>query len=319
MSVFAPVMLLGYALLTGLFGPQLLLRWRGLKRSPGAAIATWQILGLSTLMALTLAGVAVTVPALPVTNGLADLLEACADVLRAHYATPGGAATMTLGGLLALAVPARAVGCVAMALTRARRSASRQAQAARLLAVGGHPDAALLEVPSPDPVVYCLPGRRGAIVATTTALACLDPDQAAAVLAHERAHLRNRHHLVLTVAHGLRRGFGLLPLFRVAPAELASLVEMHADDHATRVHDRRVLATALLQLAIGRSPFGSLGATGAATLERARRLTGPARCLGPGAATAISAALLLMLIVPILLAALPAVATLAVHYCPVPW
>ena len=56
------------------------------------------------------------------------------------------------------------------------------------------------------PAVYCLPGRRR-IVMTTGALRCLDARQLEAVLAHERAHLSGRHHLVLTFANALKDAF----------------------------------------------------------------------------------------------------------------
>ncbi|MGI5286510.1 M48 family metalloprotease [Nonomuraea polychroma] len=52
---------------------------------------------------------------------------------------------------------------------------------------------------------YCLPGGGGRIVLTTSTLAALDDRRLAAVLAHERAHLRGRHHLLMAVARVLRR------------------------------------------------------------------------------------------------------------------
>ena len=48
--------------------------------------------------------------------------------------------------------------------------------------------------------------------------------------------------------------FPFAPLFRVASTELKRLVEMHADDTAAKAQDRRVLATALIELAAGRAP-----------------------------------------------------------------
>jgi Zn-dependent protease with chaperone function len=48
-------------------------------------------------------------------------------------------------------------------------------------------------------LLYCVPGRLPTIVVTTGALAVLEPEQLAAVLAHERAHLAGRHHLLLAV------------------------------------------------------------------------------------------------------------------------
>ncbi|MGI8448167.1 MAG: M48 family metalloprotease [Streptosporangiaceae bacterium] len=53
------------------------------------------------------------------------------------------------------------------------------------------------------PAVYCVPARRR-IVFTTGALRRLDSPQLDAVLAHERAHLAGRRHLVIILATSLR-------------------------------------------------------------------------------------------------------------------
>ena len=79
-----------------------------------------------------------------------------------------------------------------------------------------------------------MPGRPATIVLTSGALAVLDPDQLAAVLAHERAHLAGRHHLLT----GLTRGLAAMLPGRAAvhprAAEVARLAEMRADDAAAR-------------------------------------------------------------------------------------
>ena len=84
----------------------------------------------------------------------------------------------------------------------------------------------------PAAVAYCLPGRVGTIVLTTAALAALDDAELAAVLAHERAHLRGRHHLVLAAASALAQTLPFLPGLCTAQTELARLLEMIADDKA---------------------------------------------------------------------------------------
>lgn len=66
-------------------------------------------------------------------------------------------------------------------------------------------------------------GRRR-IVLTTDALRCLDDAELEAVLAHERAHLRQGHHLVLAFAAAIRDTFPFPLLFTVAAGELSRLV-----------------------------------------------------------------------------------------------
>ena len=57
------------------------------------------------------------------------------------------------------------------------------------------------------PTVYCLSCGRNQIVVSAGALAALTPGQIHAVLAHQRAHLRCRHHMMLALATGLARAF----------------------------------------------------------------------------------------------------------------
>lgn len=58
----------------------------------------------------------------------------------------------------------------------------------------------LAVVRDPCPYAYALPGRPGRIVVTTGMLRALDPAEREALFAHERAHLRGRHHLFLAAA-----------------------------------------------------------------------------------------------------------------------
>src|SRR6266436_5594660 len=104
-------------------------------------------------------------------------------------------------------------------------------------------------------------GLRSAIVISAGALDLLDQAELAAVLAHERAHLRARHDLVLLPFTALLRAFRWSAVARDANREVALLVEMMADDRAQRRLPARELATALLRVGAyggGRAPTGAL-------------------------------------------------------------
>jgi Zn-dependent protease with chaperone function len=119
------------------------------------------------------------------------------------------------------------------------------------LAGGG--DAAFV-LDTTRPAVYCVPGRPPTIVVTTGALAVLEPGQLTAVLAHERAHLAGRHHLLLALTRSLAAVTPFVPLFARGAVEVARLAEMRADDAAARhggAQGRRTLLTALLAMAAG--------------------------------------------------------------------
>lgn len=91
---------------------------------------------------------------------------------------------------------------------------------------------------------------------------------------------------------------------------------MHADDVAAKQHDRRVVVTALCQLAESRAPSGSLGAGGTSTLRRVTRLAAPAHPLPRCGSMAVSLAVVAVSVLPLVLIALPALSALAVEYCP---
>jgi Zn-dependent protease with chaperone function len=148
-------------------------------------------------------------------------------------------------------------------------------------AAGPAGDAVILD--APQPAAYCVPGRPATIVVTTGALAILEPAQLSAVLAHERAHLDGRHHLLTGLTRGLAVVFPAVPLFARGRREVARLAEMRADDAAARRSGRGPLLAALLAMGTGAAvpgallPGAALGATACAAADRVRRLLDPPR------------------------------------------
>lgn len=179
----------------------------------------------------------------------------------------------------------------------AQRQAGAHAAAARITgrALPGAGRAVVLE--DPHPAAYCLPGRPAVIVITTAALAVLDPPQLAAVLAHERAHLVGRHHLLLTLTRGLAASFPAVPVFARGRGEVARLAELCADDAAARHSGRGTLLAALLTMGTGQAvPTAALAVTAGAVAARAHRLLEPAcrgRRAGNGLALIAMTALLI--------------------------
>ncbi|GIJ49451.1 hypothetical protein Val02_63370 [Virgisporangium aliadipatigenens] len=130
-----------------------------------------------------------------------------------------------------------------------------------------------LVVDHPGRLVYCLPGRAGGVVISAGALAALSAAELSAVLAHERAHLRERHDLALLPFAALGR------LAPGAHAAVATLVEMCADDQAVRRHGRRAVRAALRRIAGGIPPQMGLAAASTGIPARLRRLDLPPRVL----------------------------------------
>jgi Zn-dependent protease with chaperone function len=169
----------------------------------------------------------------------------------------------------------------ARVLHRASRRTRAHVELARLTCrrVAGL-DALVLD--AARPLAYALPGRPPAVVVSDAAVALLDGDQLSAVLAHERAHLTGRHHLLVALTRGLATLLPGVPLFRQAASEVARLTEICADEAAARTVGRWALVDALLAMtsssALPRAALGATGATGAAGTEvtaRVRRLEEP--------------------------------------------
>ncbi|SBW28742.1 Peptidase M48 [Candidatus Protofrankia californiensis] len=309
------ITLLAYAAALGAAAPRLLGRASWPDRAPRLAIAVWQAVSVSALAAAALAGLVLAVPSARLSTDLAALLRTCVLSLQASYATPGGAGIAGAGLTLTATLLLRVGYCAGRGLCRSARARRRHA---RTLAVLARPTPGLgaVVVDHPTAAVYCLPGRARRVVLTSAAVAVLRPDQLHAVLAHERAHLAGRHHLVVAGADACARAFPAVPLFTTAHREIIRLVELAADDAATRRHARLSVAAALAALASSASPGAGLAAGGPTALGRVRRLLQPAHPLGV-ARTAIGAALVAaVLLTPLVVAAAPAWAAAHTASCP---
>src|SRR4029079_3658044 len=97
------------------------------------------------------------------------------------------------------AAPRAAIGIALVAsfffhVVRARRVRTEHRVAVDL--VGRHSARLSATVlPYDVPAAYCLPGRDPRIVISDAAVRQLTPEQLAAVLEHEQAHIAGRHHL----------------------------------------------------------------------------------------------------------------------------
>src|SRR6201999_4466900 len=170
-------------------------------------------------------------------------------------------AALTAGFVLFTAL----CGVLLMAFADAVGARRRHRELLALLAHGDPKAPGALVVDHPAAAAYCLPGIRSQIVVSVGTLDLLAPAELSAVLAHERAHLRARHDLVLIPFTSLRRAFPKSPAIDQAYRTVALLVEMMADDRALRVRGllARELATALLRFGTAGSDCAPAGALAA--------------------------------------------------------
>jgi Zn-dependent protease with chaperone function len=312
--VIAALALLGYAGLLLTAGPAALARARWPDSAPRLAIAAWFALAGAALASVLAGGLALMVPTVRVSGDLARLLAACVMALRAQYAHPGGAALTGAGAVLILAVLARLTWCTVRALAAAAGARRRHR---RRLSLVGRPDRGLgaVIVGHDDPAAWCLPGHGTHIVLTTGAIGALDEAQLRAVLAHERAHLRGRHHLLVTLAGALPAAFPRVPAFRIAAGQVARLAELRADDAASGASHRLAVAGALLSLGAG-VPAAALGA-GPGDAARVRRLIDGPTPISRTRLASVAAAAAAAALVPLLLLAGPAASARGMNmsYC----
>ena len=289
--------------------PALLARARWPRRDPVVALVCWQAIGLagglSMIGALLVHGLAPWGESLPgAARSLLSLHPATDPVRGDHWVA------LTLAGVLAVEL----VGVLLLSGVRTARTRRRHRALLELVVrpSDSMPDTGLLDHPAP--VAFCIPGARPLLVLSSGMVAELDDGQLAAVVAHERAHLKEHHHLLLLPFVAWEAALPVLPAAGRAHAGVRELVEMRADDVALTSLSvpapRRTLARAIVAAASGAGgagvPDGALAVTGSATGARVVRLLQPPQPL-PAAARGV--ALLcagLLLLLPTALLVLPA-------------
>lgn len=310
--MIAPIVLALYTIVAAIWLPELgrrAARWA--ERAPRLAIVLWQAAGVSVVASAVLAALAFAVPADVVGHGLAELFAICADMLSDGSGLKWTSAVALAAAALLLA---RAAYCGAAVLLRAH--VERREHAAMLGLLGRHDtDLGAVVIDYDERLAYCVPGRHAQMVITTGALHTLAPEQVTAVLEHERAHLRGRHHLVLAAAETLARAFPGVPLFERSRTEITRLIELLADDVAARRHPRAQIAAALVRLATGRAPAFTLGAGGETALTRVRRMLNPEAPLRRRERLTGLAAVAVLLGGPATVALVPGVSSFLAHHC----
>jgi Zn-dependent protease with chaperone function len=199
-------------------------------------------------------------------------------------------------------------------IVRARRERRRQLEVLDLVAERDARTGAWVLAHSAA-AAYCLPGRGGRIVLTTTAMSLLRDEELVAVVTHERAHVRQRHDIVLALARAAERSLGWLPGVRGTHEEQRRLVEMIADDAAARRSTRLAVAGALLHLADGSAPRPALGAADTVAAQRVERLLAHRQPLGLRGRLGVYLTIGGMLAAPVLVAVAPAFTADRLRYC----
>ena len=267
-------------------------------RAPRAAIVLWQSIALAAVLSAFSAGIAIASrlfvlgPGGRPTATITSEIDALGWPLWAAYVIVF-AITLVIGARLTYAVLQVAIA------TRRRRAHHRMVVDLVGKSQGNH--LRILNVA--QPLAYCLPGVRSRVVVSEGALNALGDNEMAAILTHERAHLRARHDLVLEMFTAVHAAFPRFVRSGNALDAVRLLIEMLADDAAVRAAGPTPLARALVACASGRTPSGALAAGGPTTVLRLRRLGGRPNSRAVAATAYLAAAAVLAM--PTLALAVP--------------
>ncbi|HEX2895406.1 MAG TPA: M56 family metallopeptidase [Marmoricola sp.] len=222
--------------------PWVMTRLPVLRRTPRAAMALWQSVALAGVLAALGAGLSLVT------------LQLTGDHSVLSYAVSAVPLSLTGLVLARLLLSGHRVG------TRLRQLRRRHRRLVDLLAE----DRGGVHVLAHEaPTAYCVPGLRSRVVVSRGTVASLSEDELAAVLSHERAHLRARHDLVLEAFTVLQEAFPAVVTSRQALDEVRLLVEVLADAAARRRHGARALVSAFAALVDGglaHAPDGAVAA-----------------------------------------------------------
>lgn len=266
---FAVALLLGAAAASWLV-PRRMERLDLRRRDPLPVIATWLMSSVGVLLAAATSVALLLNPGHEPGASLLTALHRCWSALR-HGSPPGVEEVAGLLGLAALAAfTVRLAVLAARGLRRRARASGERRAVLRLAGRWEPPDT--LWLAHDRPLAFSLAGRRRIVVATDGLTRHLGAPAAAAVLAHERAHLRGRHHLLVATAEALRAALPFVPLFGRAPAAIRALVELAADAAAVRHHGTSAVRSALLCVSHHDTPRSALAMTGDAVDLRLARL-----------------------------------------------
>jgi len=306
-AMMVPAALLLLGALAAVVAPRLLARADWPDREPVVALWVWQCVVAAVLVCCALSMTLSAAAAWQAVRGhvFAQAPHGVVDAYALRTVGPWAAVTAVVLAGAGLWSGAMLVREVVRARARRRRTRAELLVRAPLLPgeepAGGH--LVVLEGERAD--AWWLPGAAPQLVVTTAALRRLKGRQLDAVLAHEQGHAQARHDWLLHCSAALAGGFPQVPVFAAFRAEMHRLVELAADDMASRRHGRLTTALALVELNEDRGVFGPSPTAQAHVPQRVHRLLTPPDRLPAIHRLGLTATAALVPVVPVLVAFVP--------------
>ena len=255
---------------------------------PRPSLVLWQAICLAAGLLMIEAGLIVAVA--PLGRCLGDGLLQWTVNVRAGMPLAGMTPVGVVTGVLAVLAAAVLLVTLLASLVWAHRRRSAHRTVLDLLTGSQcHDQDRLLRdvrvIDDRRAVAYSVPGWHARVVLSGGLVDLLQPDELQAVIAHERAHVRFRHDLLVLPFRAWATTLGRVPGVRRAAAAVTELAEMLADDVAARHGTRRVVAAALVKVALAGAVPAPVGAsdpagTGRPAVPARSTRSGPGRVLG---------------------------------------
>ncbi|MFK4071625.1 M56 family metallopeptidase [Streptomyces sp. NPDC029674] len=305
--MMVPVALLLLGALTAVVAPRMLARADWPEREPVVALWVWQCVVAGVLLCCALSMTLSAAAAWQAVRGhvFAPAPHGVVEAYALQAPGPWAAATavaLACGGVWTAVMLTREV-----ARARARRAGRRSELLVRSpLLPGEEPGGnrlVVLEGERPD--AWWLPGQAPQLVITTAALRRLKGRQLDAVLAHEQGHAQARHDWLLHCSGALAVGFPQVRVFAAFRAEMHRLVELAADDVASRRFGRLTIALALVELNEDRGVFGPCPTHHAHVPQRVHRLLSARPRLTAARRLRLTATAALVPVIPVLVTFVP--------------
>jgi Zn-dependent protease with chaperone function len=254
----AAIALLVGALTVGFILPGLLQKLDVGKFDPLVLVIGWLLSIVGVLVATALGIALLLLPSHGVGTGALSAVHGCWSAVSHGAAPRVEEITGMLGTILLLVLTLR-FALIMVRGVRCRAVLRREHLALLRIAArceGDSPRTWWLD--HDQPLAFSPAGRPGVVVATEGLIRHLSAAEVTAVLAHERAHLRGRHHLLIACADALAAALPFVPLFRHAALATRELVEVAADIAAIRECGVDTVRAALTGVANHEAPGGAL-------------------------------------------------------------
>lgn len=244
--------------------------------NPQTALALWPVTQSLFVLLIAAAAIALALPARTIEH-FTSLLGSCWELLAHGSPQASETAAGIVTAVFVAAVLVRILYLVRRERIRQTKLRDKYVGALHLAGTRrpDHPGVWWLETETP--LAFCVAGKNPTVGASTGLFKHLSTDEVGAVLAHERAHARFRHHTLILWAESVGRTLPFIPLFVHSPTMVRELAEQAADAAAAQDHGPRIVASALRTMSAIPTPILAPGqilemvsGTVATRLERLR-------------------------------------------------